>query len=861
MGRPIPMAPVNIFLFPKIQDYEILLGRINKQRRNMPQKLTSTTYKPPQKNIDQAFTIPSPMSLIWGLFSSLSNPANRSPSFEPNRYKVLSFNAESALAMDHIQKEFLPRFEFAEREIEKLTPSDPLSESLHRLYVLSLMERGIQKWNKKHQLEVMTTPKAVHLLYCKLFNKVDPLRRPLPFAQPKKRLSYFSLLSNPSKMNCFFNVALQTLFSNAELAASIVFSNRQFPEIKFAFMQYREAAAVAKKDPIDLATTLRMLYPCFNEERHHDASEALIKMIEPVERDRAPFYTLSRKTTYTGPHIDVLEGFYPDGSRLKETREAVYTLEVDDQDCLTLETLLFKSFNEVVTDSTPIGFTPPDGSPPVFLNRSLIETRYVSAPKFLIFNLSLGDINLQAARRKKKVTLVGLQRTFYLLGQLTLNQKGAVYRLLSFNVHKGDSATEGHYIHYRETPRGFFAISDDVSTEISETAYTIVLQRVDQPLSEKALYEGCLENSTRLAAMVLIFQTVGALKGPIRHPTPDQRKTLYSLTIFIQSLLEGEPSYETFKTLPASLRNLLLDLYSPKKALNQMLDHLNHQAERPLSIPKTYNEDIFSRSFVLIPTMADLVAKHLLNHPEKATPLKSHYDLIILSLGEISRRKFIEYQALVRRARVTHAAFLEIGQILLTCGVTAAKLKAGDKAVTIETLRKDSTVVVQILSSLARVLLTRMDPFRKNKYLQLVQQLVAPALTMAQHRHDQGIWSFSPLLSSAFQLGLSHTKLSEPTKALTANFAPLVLTDVLSPSYQSAPTLTKFGSLALSRLLPPNGRKELASRLSALYSSVPQLAAPQLEHCSDPDHILTSPKGWSARAPKKHPLPHRRLWT
>ncbi len=842
----------------KTQEYGTILCRIkNRARKNMSQKLLYNIVKPQEHTVDQAAVTPSPMDLVWDLFSTLSSSWNdRPPSFESGRFHVLPFHVESSVANAHIQEEFLPRFDFAERHIEQLSPTDSLSEALHMLHVLSLMERGIEKWNQRHQFEVISTPRAVHVLYSKLFQKAEPPKKLLPAAPAKWS---FTLLGNPSKTNCFFNVAIQTLFSSVELAANIVFSPHQFPEVKFAFLQYQEAAAMGAKDPLDLATTLRMLYPCFKEEGHHDASEALLKMIEPVERDRAPFCSLTRATTYAGyePNKKVLEGFLPGGTRIEETQEAVYTLEVPDQGCLTLEDALFHSFNEVVTDPTPVEFIPTDGSGPVLLPRVAVQTRYTSAPKFLIFNLSLGDINLQAMTPEKKISLVGLQQAFYLSGQLTVDGKGAKYRLLSFNAHQGEGATEGHYVHYRETPKGFFAISDDVSTKVSEieyllpaqTAYTVVLEREDQPISEEDLYQGYLDNQRRLSAMVLIFQALEALNGAVVEPARDQVAVFPYLTQFIQSVIEGEPSLDAFKELPLSLQNLLLDLWSTSGNAFQMSDELDEQIKHPFSIPKTYSEEVFSGNYDLVPLMVDRLAKRLHNHPEEVATLKSHYDLIILSLGQISRdRAIAQHRFIIRRARVVNALFREVGQLALTCGVTALKLSSWDKkTVTIETLRSEGAVTLQALSSLARFIFTGIDPLGQSPTLQLGQQLITPALAMAQHHHDRGTWSFIPLLTSALNMALSLAPISESKKALATNFAPLAFTDVLLPSYQSASTKTQLASLALSHLLHPNGREGVASRLSALYGFVSQLATHRLEQHTDPNHIQTSPQGWAAR--------------
>ncbi|QVL57757.1 MAG: hypothetical protein KFB93_01390 [Simkaniaceae bacterium] len=817
----------------------------------MSQKLTYTTYKPPHETADQASVVASPMSLIWGLFSTLSKCCAPSPSLDPNRYQVLPFHAESSVANAHIQEEYLPRFDLAERHIKQLSPTDSLSKVLHMLHVLSLMEKDIEKWKERHQFEVITTPRAVHVLYSKLFQKVEPSKELLPVAPAKWS---FILLENPSKTNCFLNVALQTLFSNPELAANIVFSSHQFPEVKFAFLQYRKAAAVGIKDPLDLATMLRRLYPSFKENGHHDASEALVKIIEPADRDRAPFYSLTRTTTYAGyePDKKAVEGLLPNGTRIQEAREAVYTIEVPDLGCVTLEEALFRSFNEVVTDPTPIAFTPADGSPPIHLPRTAVQTRYISAPKFLIFNLSLGDINRQAATPEKKVTLVGLQRTFYLSGQLTLDGKGAKYRLLSFNVHQGDSATEGHYVHYRETPEGFFAISDDVSTKISEvqyllaaqTAYTVVLQREDHPISKEALEEGVFENRAKLSAMILTDRALQALDGAILEISSDQKRILLYLTPFIQSVIEGEPSLDAFKELPRSLQNLLLSLWSTSGNGAQMFNELDEQVEQPFSIPKTYSEEVFTGSYDLLPLMVDCLAKRLHEHPEEGTTLKSHYELIILSLGKISKERI---NLLKGRARMVNSLFREAMQFSLTCGAVALKLTSDNKAVTVENLKKESAVVLQSISSLTRLLFTGMDPLGENKYLQIGQQLITPTLAMTQYRQDRGTWSFAPLAPSVLNLGLSFTPVSESKKALAGNFAPLLFTDVLYPSYKSASTKTQFASLALSHLLHPNGTKDVASRLSALYGFVAQLATHRLEQHTDPDHIQTSPQGWAAR--------------
>jgi len=819
----------------------------------MSQKLFYNTLKPQEQTVDQAAVTPSPMDLVWDLFSALSSSWNdQPPSFESGRFQVLPFHAESFVAKAHIQNEFLPRFDFAERHIEQLASTDSFSVALHMLHVLSLMERGIEKWKERHQFEEISTPKAVHVLYSKLFQKAEPPKKLLPAAPAKWS---FTLLGNPSKTNCFFNVAIQTLFSNIELARSIVFSPHQFPEVKFAFLQYQEAAALRVKDPLDLATTLRMLYSCFKEEGYHDASEALVKMIEPVERDRAPFCSITRITTYAGyeSHIDQLEGFYPDGSRIEETQEAVYTLEVPDQGCVTLEEALFHAFNEDVTDPTPVAFTPTDGSKAVFLPRTRVQTRYTSAPKFLIFNLSLGDINLQAMTPGKKVTLVGLQRTFYLPAELTMDGQGAKYRLVSFNVHQGQGATQGHYVHYRETAKGFFAISDDVSIKISEieyllaaqTAYTVVLEKEDQPISKEALYQGYQDNQRRLSAMILTFQAVNALNGATLESIPDQVAVLPHLIQFIESVIQGEPSLDAFKELPLSLQNLLLNLWSTSGHMTQLFDELDEQVEYPLSIPKTYSEEVFSGSYDLVPLMVDRLAKYLHKHPEQATTLKSHYELIIRSFGQISEKRMT---VLKRRARMVNALFREVGQLALTCGVTALKLSSWDKKpVTIETLRKEGTITLQALSSFARLFFTRVDPLGESPTLQYGQQLITPALAMAKHHHDLGTWNFTPLISSAFNLVLSFAPLSESKKALTANFAPLVITDVLIPSYQSASTNTQLASLALSHLLHPHGRENVASRLSALYGFVAQLATHRLEQHTDLDHIQTSPQGWAAR--------------
>ena len=162
-------------------------------------------------------------------------------------------------------------------------------------------------------------------------------------------------------------------------------------------------------------------------------------MFEPLNHEKEPFFTLEKQTSYNNykKYRKQIAEVFENGKRTEETREVMVTIEIPEGINAPLEKLLLHSFNEKVTDPTPIEFRSKNSSDPIFLTRSKIETRFVSAPKFLIFNFSRTIIDPQTGASKKLSNMVGLQKDFYLTGHLTIAGKGAKYHLQSFNIHIG----------------------------------------------------------------------------------------------------------------------------------------------------------------------------------------------------------------------------------------------------------------------------------------------------------------------------------------------------------------------------------------------------------------------------------------
>jgi hypothetical protein len=693
------------------------------------------------------------------------------------------------------------------------------------------MEEGIDGWKQRHHFSVLSTPRAVQALYSTLFAKVESASHLLvenPSPVPR--------LMNPSGTNCFFNVTLQTLFSNDELARSVVFSKKQSPALKLAFLRFREMLLTDSKTPIDLASSLRLLYKEMEKPGQHDAVELMTLMMKDSENDALS--TLRTITQFKDfeRHLDQLTHFEANGTRIQETREAVYTLPLAGKKDQTLETLLWHSFNETVTDTTPIELDSTDGK--ISLSRTSVQTRYLSAPKFLIFNLGRASFN------QKENASIGLQQIFYLTQDLTLDKKGAKYSLQSFNVHVGNNTNEGHYIHYRQRGEKYFCYSDAEVEEISsieyllaaQKAYVIVLQRKEYASPEE-IYLGMSDNHNRFNSMRFISNVCCALKG---HPDDDAiikpSRPPLSLTLlenFIQNLLAQQSLEEAFAKLDGDLQILLLKLWSKTGSLHDMFETIEEQTKDPQLPREPILKGYFFSYGKQLMAMMDLLAIHVINHPEEtAIGPETPETALIAAIASISEKTQI---SILRKQVAAH----ETLHIALASLVSFRSLKGTSQKVSFKALIEHPEVFIQSVSSLVGFTRAYLDPRSKNKTLGLLQQWITPTISSLYTKNPK------PLLSPTISFLLDKCSLSPKVQTVTSSLISFCLADVAVPSLKEAwsntPTkdlklFTRFGSSCITHLTP-RSFDGLNQRISMVFGLITQLLRLTLQGTSNPLHF------------------------
>ena len=319
---------------------------------------------------------------IWEYF--FPSPSSQ----DPSRFNLVSLNATREEFQQYIQTEYKPRYEHFKREISQLDSHASLSQPLDLLHSLSTMEHEIKKWLKEHQVVSYSTEMRVHKLYKSLFDKVR-VSCPLAIHDLPPQKSLIPRLINATMTNCFLNAALHTLFFDVNLAKLVVFSPGQPLELQHAFLEYQQFGTGRERDSIDLASCLRRLYPSFQDTRQHDMSEALMKILEPIDQDSPLYSNFVRRTILDGAdeYEAKLKEPLVEGCIVEKAREVVYVLPVDSDEHYTLEELVYHSLNEEVEDSTPV-LQETYNEGPVPLKRIRVETRYASPPQYLIYNLS-----------------------------------------------------------------------------------------------------------------------------------------------------------------------------------------------------------------------------------------------------------------------------------------------------------------------------------------------------------------------------------------------------------------------------------------------------------------------------------------
>ncbi|MCB1082504.1 MAG: hypothetical protein KDK63_05100, partial [Chlamydiia bacterium] len=641
------------------------------------------------------------------------------PTFDPYECTVLTHQVEEDVATKYIQKEFEPRYTFVDKKIEQLTEESSLGEMVHMLYILSIMEKGALEWKDKHTVSNIATPRAVHLLYTKLFDKIETA---FPPQTNNLRLEQITCslpkLAGNDDAHSSLNAALQMLFSNYELAKDLVYSTNQNAHLRHAFALFQKAAQGYLKAPIDLATTL---YPFYSSTQEKESSADLIsKMLAPLPDNSELLHELAINSGENG---------------VQYVKQAVCTLDIKDETNQSLEILLFTSFNQILDE---------DGT-------SAIQTRFVSAPKFLFFNLNREGVS------DKGSALSGVQRTFFFLSELVRDQKGASYSLQSFNVQKGN-----RYIHYREASAKFYRFEDDHVEEITELeylaeaqkAYVMIFQRGVDSLHPLMLHQGMEENAARFQSMQLIHFAIHALRGGKMKP---EYPLLKPLQQFMESLLGSTPNKEAFETLDEPLQNAVLFLWSKTQLLDDMISYLDDQKKSPqLLCYSEFDPYLYGNSARLV-TMIDLFAQKI-----HAYPLREEDDALLAIITATSAISNNLQDSAVIRTSITR----EVGQLALSSAVFTVTCWKGGKEINLKSLVASSAFLMQCLSSTKNVLFTYFDPRNQNKKLQFIERHVQPLTQVGRAlltpyfmpNCDPAKWKdalplVSPLIQDAFSLG------------------------------------------------------------------------------------------------------------
>lgn len=749
-----------------------------------------STYKQTAANDLSSGWMSSWLGLFKSFFSSEASDKKVTPSFESQDFHWLSIDATNEIAHNYLNTVFEPHYDLAKKIVEQLSPQDHIGEALHVLATLSSMEKQISNWRKRHLTSPLNSPKKVYLLYQKLFHRVTTITSPdQPI--PSQSVATMPRLANDGLINCSINVVLHTLFYNVNLAKELIFSPKQTPELLQAFLVYQRALHNRDLKLLDLASHVREGIEFFKDKRQHDVAEVLCKILEHSQQDSPLFSLLERKTTLENieKYSTLLATPLKDGCLQEDVREAVYTIEVPLDRLFLLEDLLFTSFNEVVTDETPVVLDAKRGVPPLELRRTNVQTRYVTAPKFLIYNLSRSQYTDQPFKNRN---FVGVQRFFFLNRHLTVDNRGAKYRLLSFNTHIGESPTAGHYLHYREVDQAFLRLDDSKIDPISEveylleaqSAYVLVFERIDKPLSDIEFELGMEENRESFDFLIFLNNLLAALNGQVETLDDELRDFMKPILCFMKAVVNQDPLEESFSALPDEIQSHVLTLWSEDLTLATLPSTLLKHAKKDFLLPSHYSEKIFSGNGQLLLSMMDLVARRAKEAPKERafSDIQLFYQLVIHASGKLALDFHQSYQdCFLFQTTVIR----EVGQVALTVGVHAFKHRCNPKALNPRELSRDAQVVMQGLCSISQCLFSYLDPRKENSYVKFATKYLHPVLKVGQSffvEEEGKLQRYAPLIApltdlgfSALEKGLGH-EISAETQSLTSTSIDVALT-------------------------------------------------------------------------------------
>ena len=702
--------------------------------------MSEITKLPPKRANQQIEQVDN--SLLASLFNRLYSLSEyffpEIPTFDPNRYTLLNLSAEKDIFLQYINHEFTPRFCFTERKIEKLSYTDSLKAPLHLLYSLTLMEDQIVKWKAKHYIQDITLPGTVQTLYQTLFSKFPKL---LSTHYPSPKITNFPILpfpalTNSSGTDCFMNAALQLIFSNPELSHHIVYGEGQYPQVMQALFNYQFKIWKKDQTPLNLATKIRALYPVFQDAKQHDTAEAIMKLIEPLDSNNFLFYSMVHTIHYV------------EKSSQNTQQQAILTLEViDTKEHRTLEEHLFESLNEIMIEPS-----------------ATIEIRFKSPPEFLIINFKRTGIDATSGEPFKINSFVGLQKYFYLSGNLTSNGKGAKYELQSFNTHVGRTPTAGHYVHYRDTVEGYHYFSDEEIKKIDEldfliaaqNCYVCVLKRIDTSMSEEALTKGELDNSHKLKAIIFKIIAMGALQGI----EVDTTKSNIQLQTFIEAVIyDKKPLQKYFNALSPVLQKMVLDLWATSDQIDKISKSLLQTDIENLSIHEIPGQKEYDPQGYLLTLMVDRLVKDIEKYPENA----NNYIEILSTISKVSTKKY-------EWLKIVETIFEESLQFFISGAISYYK--------------KDSKPLQnQAVSSAVRLITKCFDPNENNALVQSISQFALPIVQVGTSKIQQNKQDYTPLISPVIKTVLSWVKttstFSEMFEGLTSSllknsYTPLI---------------------------------------------------------------------------------------
>lgn len=463
---------------------------------------SNTTQKP--SSLWDWFSLVSPFSFLYSLFALFFSSRPYEQPHPEGPINATPFPKEVTLS--NVQRwlqdiDFEATLNLAEQDI-KQNPSNPTTEK-------------IQNFQKTAELVLSKMPQLPH---CEdwtpitaLLDRVDGLaQKVLP-----QRGAYLPILRAPSspslftretfglgngEEDCFMNATLQMVFSSPWLVQNIIYGKGQNLLVQEIYRKWEHHYEQGTFTAPSLANPLRALKVDFASGQH-DATEFLMELITPLEKEGNPLFFDQQITTFYKGAAAIKEDlkeshqFNAEGGKTKvDTATSLKVILPEEQQKLSMEELMRQTFDEGLPEEGPeIKFEQKNGSF-THLQPERKQTK-IHPPPYLFVEVKRHGFSSTNGPYKIN-NKIDLKETFTIPSECTVDGKQAEYQWVSFALHLG-SAHGGHYLAYVHHEKGYHCYNDAIKAKTStriflekgQQFYLGFAKRIDQNNASQSDWE------------------------------------------------------------------------------------------------------------------------------------------------------------------------------------------------------------------------------------------------------------------------------------------------------------------------------------------------------------------------------------